>query len=336
MLFNNNAETPITNTTTLPLIETPIQIVEETTPKPFVNPPLKGINVPFSSYKIQGNKAKTIQHSSGSLIKIPTNAFINKNGDVIKGNVEIKYREFKDIAEIFASGIPMNYNDKGTEFHFESAGMIEILAYQDGQPILINPKKKIDIEMTSDYAGTQYNLYSLDTTNREWVYEGKDKVIMKGGSEPKEVAVIENLLDEFTISDNVATTPEGNPELKSIKEEIVVIQKDIKKIKKTEPIQPAKASENRFIFDLDVDKNEFPEMVVYEGMEFEIGDENKNFSPTLTNKEWEDISLAKNKQGKYILTLSRSVNKRKGKERNFETDTETKKFIVYPVYEGKN
>lgn len=228
----NKPIAPITTMATeqFAAVETPLQ--------PFVNPPIAGLNVPFSSYFVESNKATTLKHTTGSFIKIPKDAFVNEDGSIVKGKVEVKYREFKDVAEIFASGIPMSYQENGEEFHFESAGMLEILAYQDGKQIYLNPKKKIDIEMTSDYAGTQYNLYSLDTTARNWVYEGKDKVITKGAEEED----VNNSYNVLLIMDSdsldkqqpeqIATTPEKNPALKVIKEEIVVIQKDIEKIKK--------------------------------------------------------------------------------------------------------
>ena len=318
---------------------------KEEVSSPFVNPPIEGLNVPFTSYTVLSNKAKIIEHTSGSFIKIPNNAFVDENGNLVKGEVEIKYREFKDVAEIFASGIPMTYEQGSEEFHFESAGMMEILAYQDGKAVYINPKKKIDIEMTSEYASTKYNLYSLDTANKRWVDEGKDKVIKReertaSNNEepvPDTLSVFEEFFGPYT--GGIATTPEKNPDLKIIKDEIVEIQKDIKKIQETKPEAPVEATEKRFRFNLDVDKNEFPEMSIYQGLEFEIGKENKGFDPKLTNKEWHDIALSKNEQGKFILTLKRYYTNKEAKsnlDKNSESNMDIKKFIVYPVYEGQN
>jgi len=192
----------------------------------------------------------------------------------------------------------------------------------------MHPEKKIDIEMKSKYAGTHYNLYSLDTTNRKWVYEGKDKVIIKE-------EIVENEMKDaikytyfnndtsFIFSDDkltkTTTDPEENSELKIIQDEIVVIQEDIKKIEKTEPEKPEKATDKRFRFDLDVKKEEFPEMEVYEGMEFEIGAENKNFDPKLTNKDWQDIALTK-VEGKYVLVLKRYLSNKEIKNKSIKSE----------------
>ena len=130
VLLNSNGNKPI-EASNNSMVETALQneelIAEITVQKPYVNLPIKGLNVAFTSYNVQSNKGRIINHKTGSLLKVPKNAFVNENGEPIKGKVEIKYREFKDVAEVFASGIPMTYREAGEEFHFESAGMMEIL-----------------------------------------------------------------------------------------------------------------------------------------------------------------------------------------------------------------
>lgn len=318
--FNSNQTTEIAANVTQPVTTTTVaEYQPEKETQPFVSPPIEGLNVAFSSYMVESRKGKTIKHKTGSFIDVPKDAFVNESGELVKGKVEIKYREFKDVAEIFASGIPMTYQQDGEELHFESAGMVEILAYQDGKPVYMNPEKKIDIKMTTKYAGTQYNLYTLDTTNREWVYEGKDKVIVEETeTSNNSMTIVEadflinDWNDDSFASDKTATAIKSDKELQTIEKEIVVIQKDIKKIETTEPLKPVEATGKRFRFDIDFKKEEFPEMKVYTGLEFEIGDENKNFDPKLTNKEWQDILLTKS-EDKYILELKRYLTSKEYK-----------------------
>jgi hypothetical protein len=260
----------------------------------FVNPPIKGVNVPFKSYTVKANKSKTIRHKTGSIIKIPKDAFIDEKGNLIKGKVEIKYREFKNVAEIIVSGIPMTYKQNDEEMHFESAGMIEILAYQDGKQVFMNPEKKIDIEMTSEYASTHYNLYKLDTTTKEWIDIGKDSVY---------------------VSDYDSLAPELVNNLPS---EILIYEKEIEK---TKPLKPIKATNERFRFDIDFKKDEFPELTMYNNMEFEVGDENKNFTPALFESDWSNMKLT-NEGDKYVMKLIRP-NKQVS-------------LVVYPVFVGDN
>jgi hypothetical protein len=268
-----------------------------TTYTQFVNPPIIGVNVPFNSYTVNSNKPKTIRHQTGTLIKIPKDAFIDELGNLIKGKVEIKYREFKDVAEIIVSGIPMTFMQNDEEMHFESAGMIEILAYQDEKLVFMNPEKKIDIEMTSAYASTHYNLYTLDTTSKKWIDVGKDSVF---------------------VSNNESTPllTEG-----ILPAEILVAEKEIKAIQKTKPLKPIEATNERFRFDFDFKKDEFPELTMYNNMEFEVGNENKNFTPTLFESEWSNMIFS-NEGNKYVMKLIRPNKK--------------VTLVVYPVFVGDN
>ena len=56
---------------------------------PFVNPPLKNINVPFSEYSFDAEKGETIFYQSGSILYFPPSAFVDASGNIIKGNVKI-------------------------------------------------------------------------------------------------------------------------------------------------------------------------------------------------------------------------------------------------------
>jgi hypothetical protein len=107
--------------------------------KAFIAPPISRLNVPYTSYKVKSEQGATLKHSSNSKIIIPKKAFVNKQGQDIIGDVEIKYREFHNQADIIASGIPMAYDSAGVQSTLESAGMIDIKGYQNGEPVFIHP-----------------------------------------------------------------------------------------------------------------------------------------------------------------------------------------------------
>ncbi|MEL6945419.1 MAG: OmpA family protein, partial [Bacteroidota bacterium] len=68
----------------------------------------------------------TLDYSrSKTKIKIPTNAFIDRNGKPYKGDVLISYREFQDYADFMMSDLPMNFNWEGEKAYFNSTGMFE-------------------------------------------------------------------------------------------------------------------------------------------------------------------------------------------------------------------
>jgi hypothetical protein len=142
----------------------------------FVNPPMKDVQIPFERFLIDSRKSAVISSASGSKIIVPANSFVDMLGKAVEGKVEVKYREFRDPVDFFLSGIPMAYDSAGNRYQLESAGMLEITANQNGIPVRIASDKKIEIQMASDYEGSQYNLYELDTVGRNWVYKGKDKI----------------------------------------------------------------------------------------------------------------------------------------------------------------
>src|SRR5580698_4924840 len=72
----------------------------------FIKPPLAGVDVPFKEYKVDAEKGDTIFYKTGSIILFPPNAFVDENGNLIKGEVQIKYREFTNPIDLYLSGIP--------------------------------------------------------------------------------------------------------------------------------------------------------------------------------------------------------------------------------------
>jgi hypothetical protein len=300
---------------------------------PFINPPMKDVNIGYSSYNVNAGKGGEFNYPTGSKIKVPAGAFIDKNGDPVKGNVELRYREFHDPIDFFVSGIPMSYDSAGVKYQFESAGMLEILAFQDGEPVQVNPKKQIEVELSTNNADTKFNLYQLDTAARNWVYKGKPK-IKKGEKHPgNDELLAQDAKDTaYSFSDNIIAVngtstkvPGDDPKVKKVREEIEEIKKDIAKIEKQKPQEPRKANPSRFKFNIEVDANEFPEIALYKETVFEVGDESKNvFNKDMYKVQWDDATLAEGtkKDINYKLTLTKG------------TDKHT--IIVYPVLTGKN
>ena len=194
----------------------------------------------------------------------------------MKGEVELRYREFHDAVDFFVSGIPMTYDSAGVKYQFESAGMMEMLAYQNGRQINMAKGKSINVEMASNYKGTEYNLYKLDTLHNNWSCLGKDKVV----SESKAIAKTDSVK---------RPSLQQTPEYKTIETKKEAIKKEketaITALTKpaAEPRKPMQVNKEKHTFDIAVEPKEFPELAVYKGVLFEIGDENKNFSPSLYN-----------------------------------------------------
>jgi hypothetical protein len=298
--------------------------------KPCIAPPIEGLNVPFTVFKVNAAKGAELKFKTGSSIKIPKNAFVDLDGNIVKGDLEIRYREFHDVAEIFVAGIPMTYDSAGTRYHFESAGMLQIEGYQNGKKVNIAPDKKINIEMASKDTDPKYNLYELDTIKNNWTCLGKDKIIKKEESTKTTTTTTNNNNNNNNKDIIVWEQPKPNSEIFAIEKQKteIKVERDQKIAALPNPVmeakKPVKANTEKYIFNIDVNPKEFPELSVYKGMLFEVTDETKGFTKSMYNGTWDDAKIKEGtKKGEnYILTLERQ-----GKSLD---------VIVKPVFEGKD
>ena len=96
----------------------------------FVNPPISEEvkSAQFASYQVNANQGGIYEYESGSRLIVPAAAFADDRGNIIQGEVNIRYREYHDFVDFYLSGIPMTYDSAGVRYTFESAGMMEIYA----------------------------------------------------------------------------------------------------------------------------------------------------------------------------------------------------------------
>lgn len=286
------------------------------TQKSKVVEPLNGkLNVPFSRYKVDATKGATLKHSSSTQIKIPSNAFTNKKGELINGEIEIQYREYHDVAAVIGSGIPMNYDSAATKFNFESAGMLEIKGYFKGEEILIRNEKKIDFIFASQKAGEEFNFYSLDALEGNWNFLGKDKVLYSENKNNLRVHPETIRGNKKSNEKNVRTA-----DLQKKEAELGMRLSNLSEL--TLPEKPKRASSKRSKFRLEINPKEFPELQTFKNCYFEVDERNQNFGTEFMSIDWDDLKLErgdlKNGNYKLLLRLGRRVEE----------------LVVYPVFEG--
>lgn len=137
-----------------------------------IRPPLEGVDVPMTDFTFDASRGSTIRTKTGTQIRIPEQALTDANGKQVKGKVKLRFREFHSSADILASGIPMRYDSAGTKYDFVSAGMFEIRAEQNGEPLSIREGKKIDVELASFKEDEGYSFYELNAQTGAWKNEG--------------------------------------------------------------------------------------------------------------------------------------------------------------------
>lgn len=124
---------------------------------------------PFEKLILNATTGGTIiTRDSNSSMHFSPNSLVDQNGKIVEGEVEIRYREYRNAAEMAFSGIPMLYEENGNEYRFNSAGMIEVRAYQNEQPLNVKP----GADFTIDYNVTQQVdscfFFALDDEKQKW------------------------------------------------------------------------------------------------------------------------------------------------------------------------
>jgi len=161
------------------------------------------LKVPFQTVFIDIDKGDTIiMNKSQSKIYILANSMIDKDGVEINGKVKIKYREYRDVSDIAFSEIPMTYSENGQDYRFDSGGMFEIRAFQNGKEL----KLKKDKPMQTDFMLTErmedLNFYALNDETQEWSYLNDIKLATLESIEP-------NFLDTCVLINNLPMYKNG-------------------------------------------------------------------------------------------------------------------------------
>ncbi|HCQ29715.1 MAG TPA: hypothetical protein DIU39_05475 [Flavobacteriales bacterium] len=240
----------------------------------FFNPPIPKFNPRFSEYSVNTERDTTILHPSGTMIDFPANVLVDKNGNLVKGEVKIKFRELTNPLNFILSGIPMEYDSAGVEYTFESMGMAEMYAYQNGEPVFINSEseKKPVVHIAMDKRNSAKNQYYLDTAQGKWVYEGQAQIT--------DLSKEKDLEKEWKKLSNV-------------------------KINVQEPIEPKKES-GRPSFFITIDPASVPELKQYDKLSFEITENEKKYKPEYAKTLWDNVTIDKGgRAGTYNVTFSK-------------------------------
>lgn len=150
-----------------------------------VMPPLPSAAPGYLHFELQAEQGGKFSAPSGTEITVPAGVFVDAQGQPVTGDVDLRYREFHDAEDVLLSGITMVYDELGTKENFQTAGMMEILGYQDGKPVFIGEGKELDIKMASFTKDDDYKLYFLDPS-KGWKDIGKAKLSKNAEKEAAE------------------------------------------------------------------------------------------------------------------------------------------------------
>ncbi|MEM7654498.1 MAG: hypothetical protein AAF399_00085 [Bacteroidota bacterium] len=271
-----------------------------------INPPLENVQVPIQRFTVEASEGTELTLENGTSIRIPAGVLVDANNQPVQGKVDLSYREFHDAADILMSGIPMQYDSAGQTFVFQTAGMVEIRANQNGRPVFIAEGKAIDLDLNSYVPEHGYNLYQLDEETQNWSY--------------LETSQAESVMDP---SQGEEMDWASDPEIAAIME---LAEEEIP----AEPYEPKKLAEDATPFDFDADYSQFPALAPYKELVWqyaqieEEGYVNPNTAEWIFGEVWANVSVQQHpkRNGIFYFTL-----------RNKEKEA---KMLVTPVVEEEN
>ncbi len=274
-----------------------------------INRPHENIKPQFVSQKLNSDKGGKLSIKNSTLT-FPKEAFVNKDGQLVKGDVEIKYIEHIDFIDIYVSGIPMVYDSASHTYLLESAGMIELYAEQNGERINISPGKFIEIAFESELEikkneKPSFNVYQLGE-DAKWVYKGVNNLEIK-----EQININKNK----QVSDLEKKFRARAKDLKNVRD------RKIAEIEATIPMpqKPVRSTAQNTTSSIDLDFIGFDEILsdleetdevkamrAHADMMWQIAP-GQTLSEEDAEREWDDYKLAKISANEFKLSLISSV-----------------------------
>ena len=152
----------------------------------------------------KAGKDTTIVTASGSSYNFPADALVGQDGNPVQGEVEIEIEEIFTPQEIISSGIPMRFFDEAMkERWFQTAGMFNIHATQNGQPVEVADGNRINVKLVSNVPGA-YDFWKFNQEIGNWEYKEK-------GTDPKQITIMDPLLSKELKALRSATAKKPSP-----------------------------------------------------------------------------------------------------------------------------
>ena len=297
--------------------------------QPYVHPPLPALRDAKTERRtVKAGVEQVLEFDSGSRLVVPARAFLNDRGKAVTGPVEVQYREYVDYVDFFLSGIPMTYDSAGVRYHFESAGMIELFAEQNGQRLQLSPDHPINVELVA-YIQTsnvnvppRYNVYQLNRSERRWEYRQPDR--------------LELIEDEVDLPDPDDPTFALKRRYRTDLADLLERENtELERIQRAQPaplppVRPQRRSADAPSLELDfleaLEENADAESKAlhnaYDGKVWQISPESPPFNENAAQITWEDFRLEQLNERDFELTLINGSNELRILINPVLTDTE--------------
>jgi len=124
----------------------------------------------FQSTSFKAEEGGILRTTTGSIIKVPENAFLDSLGNQVSGEVNLYFREFSSAEGVFLSGIPMEVSMGKNDSVLSTASMWEIRADQNGKALELDSvnQKTISTTIASNIDGEEYDFWQFDEEKGQW------------------------------------------------------------------------------------------------------------------------------------------------------------------------
>jgi hypothetical protein len=224
-----------------------------------IMPPISNVELPTESFSFDNSLGEVFKTNNGSLVSIPKNAFVDKNGKPIQGKVVVKLTEMITLSDIVLSGIPMNVKDKDGETKpFISDGMFNIEAKVGDEAVEIATDKALSVAMPSKKNNTDFDYWYFNKESNEWEnISDRDSLLTydnviecsKNTNEEQTEEVLKSVSKQnATMSDLTVKDIQFGSQKDQILEQV------------TEPSKPFEAKKEDFVFNIRADISQYEEL----------------------------------------------------------------------------
>lgn len=175
---------------------------------------IKAFDTPFATRKVKAQNGGSIQLSGETMLHIPANAIVDKNGNPVKGSFDLQYREMNDKAQMAFAGLPMSYKKDNTDYGFNSVGILELRAFKNGEELQVASGKKLTLDYELNKRASNLNLYHFDNQTKTWVETGEKVQFPKKGAFTE---AVDSVSYKAAVANYVATKEAIEREVERIK-----------------------------------------------------------------------------------------------------------------------
>lgn len=136
-----------------------------------IAPPLSPLDIPFESFRFSGDSGTSIRLITGTEIRIEPGTLIDDKGEIVRGEIEFRIREFHNTMDLLRGGIPLNTRANGRE-QLQSAGMMEIRAFAGNKELSVAPGKSVGVGLAGYRNAEGYDLWYMEE-DADWNVRGK-------------------------------------------------------------------------------------------------------------------------------------------------------------------